>query len=553
MSKITLPGSKQVGHLRLIRQQRDLTMAEYRQLNITDQLEIVRLASGKQKLDLIIESKHPQKIVSQLHPQELFLAVAELGAESANELISLANAEQITTFFDLDCWDNDQLSSVLSLHWLELLLNCGEAKICELVKTVAPEILALFLKKHLEIIRGIEAYDDDDAENARRLESLYDIHYFSEDAAKIIGAMLKVWQEQAQEDYLLIMEMIRSEILSALEEENFQEHNKRLTDLGITPQSEAKKLYAAIDPEAIDIIPKHDFSLEAEGFAAPTALLSLAKPGNLLATILAEGLDHATANELMMLANRKMSADNTDISSTSAVKESLQEVFDTLNLGLEFLASDNSTKAAEIFHSSYLIQLFQVGYNLLRVEKDRARKLCKSVIYQFLDYPEMLFIDSFMQQPACVYHEANNDQKSYLTPIKSLAELQFIRTRLTQLESLEDLFLNKVPFDLPELFPEDETPCLSGLLMTAVANRLLGRSFNLQPLDFDDLIAIKKQTDQDPLQSQKIHTELQKEAKSNSNTLDFFFSFALESWDDFFDDFLPESGKLPFEGFLLTK
>jgi ribosomal protein L16/L10AE len=553
MDKITLPGSKQIGHLRLIRQPRDLSLAEYRKLSSVDQLEIVRLASGKQKLDLIIEARQPQTIVSQLHPQELYLTVAELGAESADELIKLANTEQITTCIDLDCWDDDQLSPVLSLRWLELLLNCGETKICELIKTIEPEILALFLQKHLKIIRGIEAYDDDDAENARRMEGLYDIDYYSEDATKIIGALIKIWQELAQEDFLLIMEMTRSESLSILQEEVFLARNIRLIDLGIIPKSEAKNLYMAIAPEAITIDKKNDFRIESEGFGTPTGMLSLAKPGNLLAAILADGLDHETACELMMLANRKMSADDVDVSSTTAIKESLQEVFDILNLGLEFLAPDDTIKAAELFHNSYLLQLFQVGYNLLRQEKVRGKKLSKSAIYPFLDYPEMLFLDSFMQQPASLYHAASGEQVSYLAPVKSMAELQFVRTRMSQLEALNELFSNELPFSLPEVFPEEEAPCLSGLLMTAVANQLLGRSFGLEPLDIDSMIAIKEKADQDPLLSHKLLEELRKTTLNAPENISFFLEFAQESWDDFFDDFGSDSDELPFEGFLLTK
>jgi ribosomal protein L16/L10AE len=552
MTKITLPSSKQVGHLRLIRQPRNLSLAEYRQLSSIDQLEIVRLASGKQKLDLIIEARQPQAIVSQLHPQELYLTVAELGAESADDLIRLANAEQITACVDLDCWNDDQLSPVLSLRWLELLLNCGETKICELIKTIEPEILALFLQKHLKIIRGIEAYDDDDAENAQRMEGLYDINYYSEDAAKIIGSMIKIWQELAQEEFLLIMEMTRSESPSILQEEVFLARNIRLIDLGIIPKHEAKNLYMAIAPDAIKIDKKNDFRVESEGFGTPTGVLALAEPGNLLAAILADGIDHETACELMMLANRKMSADDVDISSTTAVKESLQEVFDILNLGLEFLAPDNTIKAAELFHNSYLLQLFQVGYNLLRQEKVRGKKLRKNAIYPFLDYPEMLFLDSFMQQPASLYHVASGEQQSYLTPVRSLAELQSVDTRMTQLEALAELFTNRLPFSLPELFSEEDAPSLSGLLMTAVANKLLGHSFDLKALTLNDLIAIKEQADQDPLQSHKIRVELQKLVTNTPEDVAFFIDFALESWDDFFDGFGPDSNELPFEGFLLT-
>ncbi|MCK4691331.1 MAG: hypothetical protein KAT20_05965, partial [Desulfuromonadales bacterium] len=225
MNPINLPTERQVGHLTLLRQGRKLSLKEYNALTTTEQLEMIRQAHGKQKYDLIINSDYAETLTPQLHPQELYLTVNELGAEYAIELLMLASPEQIITLLDLDCWNRDSLSEVLSLHWLELLLNTGEKQVCRLAKKIGSEIWALFLKKHLTIIRGLEAYDDDDADNARRLESIYDIEYASENAAKIIGALLQIIWRNDQETYLLIMETIRSENLSLLEEEVFQARN----------------------------------------------------------------------------------------------------------------------------------------------------------------------------------------------------------------------------------------------------------------------------------------------------------------------------------------
>ena len=183
MTKITLPSERQVGHLTLLRQGRNISLAEYNALSTDEQLNMIHQARGKQKYDLLINAQQVEKLVPQLHPQELYLTINELGAEYSTELLTLATPEQLTTLLDLDCWDEDSLSPVLSLYWLELLLSTGEEKICQLAREMEPEILTLFLKKHLFITRGLEAYDDDDAENAKRMEGIYDIQYASENAA----------------------------------------------------------------------------------------------------------------------------------------------------------------------------------------------------------------------------------------------------------------------------------------------------------------------------------------------------------------------------------
>ncbi len=554
MDKVTLPANRQVGHLRVIRQPRELSMAEYRKLTTDDQLEIVRNATGKQKLNLIIESDNPKRIVARLHPQELFLTVVELGAESAGELVNLANTSQITTMLDLDCWDEDCLSPVISLRWLELILDCGEEKACQLAEQFEPELLALFLKKHLEVIRGIEVYDDDDSENARRLESLYDIHYHSEDAAKIIGRLLKIWQEQVQESYLLIMEMIRSENLSTLEEEVYGARNNRLLDLGIAPKHEAMNLYAQVKLDSLPLGSKENFKLEAEGLQAPNALLALAEPGNLLAEVFAQGLDHETACELMMLLNRKMSADNIDMSSAASIRESLQEVFDLLNLGLEHLSQNDPARASQLFVKSYHMHLFQAGYNILKKQLDRGLKLAKSSLYPHFDYPELLFLDSLIQRPACLYQAATEQHDSYLQPIRSIPVLRAVEKRLDQLEALQRLFIDHLQFTFAQPNGSDEElPSLSGLLMTAVANAALGREFAPTPLSCTDLVQLKEAYDNDITALEKLAGQLRSALDGNTADLDFFIEFSLESWDDFFSELDEDAENLPFQGFLISQ
>ena len=495
MTKITLPSERQVGHLTLLRQGRKISLAEYNALATDEQLNMIHQAHGKQKYDLLINAQQVEKLVPQLHPQELYLTINELGAEYSTELLMLATPEQFTTLLDLDCWDEDNLSPVLSLYWLELLLTMGEEKICQLAREMEPEILTLFLKKHLFITRGLEAFDDDDAENAKRLEGLYDIEYSSENAAKVIGAILKIWMDREQESYLLIMEMTRSEIFSVLEEEVYQTRSNRLLDLGIIPTIEAKEIYSYIDPETFTPGGKSDFLLEADNSQHPAALLACASPHNLLAEILTGGVDHGLACELLFLANRKMSADNIDVAETKFVSEAFQSTYDTLNLALEFLAGTDIDKALSIFNNTFLLHLFQLGHSLIKNQQRRAEQIRSGHTYLFLDYPELLFIDSILQTPPYLYLAGDKEESGDLQPITTLKDLEIADHHLTQIETLQKLFSVALPFDLPQPEVEaDEYPSLSGIFLTAVANQLLERDFAPTPLFMTDLAVLKDKT-----------------------------------------------------------
>ena len=552
MTKKILFPERQVGHLTPLRGGHDISRTEYIALTAQQQLNMIRLAQGRKKHDLIIESQRAEQLVPQLHPQELYLTINELGTDYSIELLALASTDQITTLWDLDCWDGDHLSPVLSLQWLGLLLEMGEDQACTLMRTIEPELLALFLKKHLTITRGIEAYDDDNVENARRLESLYDVDYKSEDAAKIIGALLRIWQEHEQGSYLLVMEMIRSENLAILEEEVFQARNSRLLDLGLIPASEAKAIYGYIDPREFKPGGKSDFRLEAESLLPPTALLNRARPDNLLAEAMATGLDHDTASELLFLVNRKMSADGTDISSSADVAAELQNTYDILNLALEYLAGHDVTRAEQIFRSTYLLHLFQLGHSLIKKLQIRAGKLLDNPVYPFLDYPELLFIDAFLQRPASLYREATTDKPNALHPIRTMQDLQLVEIRLAGIEALARMFNEVLPFSLPDPDPDNEDQTtLSGIFMTAVANRLLEGSLHPQPLSKSALAALKNRTIVDAAINRDFATETQRLFEKIAPECLFFCSFCMELWKDFFLAYEQDSQRIPFRGFLI--
>lgn len=407
----------------------------FHQMPLKEQLLQIHQAQGKDKYNLILNSSKPEIIVPRLHPQELYLTVNELGAQDSLELISLATPAQITLILDLDCWDLDTLNPESALNWLEFLANCDEEKIRQLAREMEPEILALMLGKHLTIIRGLEAYDDDDAENAKRMEAIYDIEYKSDDAAKILGSLFNIWQEREQNHYLQIMEIIRSEIMLTLEEEVYQRRSARLLDLGIVPTMDARVIYTRINPQTFAVGDKLDFRLEADNLPNPLALLRTATPHHFLAAVLEDGIPHELACEMLHLVNRKFSADQIDLSSTPEVREALQQTYDNLNLALQYLADKDLNQATGIFHTTWLQRLFQLGHTLISHEQERAGTLKKNPLFANLDESATLFIDLLTQQPPRHYCEGCDTCPSEICAINTMEQIHRISERLSLIES----------------------------------------------------------------------------------------------------------------------
>lgn len=529
-----------------------ISINEFNQLTVSEQLTILRTFHGKEKHDLLISSRYAEKLVSQLHPQEIYLTINTIGAADVSELLALCSGEQINLLLDLDCWDGDVLSPVLSLHWLELLLTTGRDKVRRLITELDPEVLALFLKKHLTITHGIEVFDSDDHDNAKRLEALYDIDYASEEAAKTIGAMLKIWFEEEQESYLLVMEMIRSEMLSTLEEEIFQARSNRLSDIGIVPTHEAQKIYTMIDVENFQPGGKRGFELESEELGTPMALLNRARPDNLLAEVLANGLDHATASELLMLANRKISADRIDISSAEEVGSAIQATFDILNLALEYLAGVDADKAEQLFTTTWLVELFQLGHSLLIKRQHQAHAISQTALYARFDYPELLFIDSLLEQPAFLYLTGSEDGQSQLLPIRTVQHLSLVDQRMEQISALVDLFSNKLPFEIAAVDAEEDDPAsLAVLFNTALANQLLQRPFSPTPLTAGDLKQLEQAILEDAKLTDSFAIQVKQHLVAINTQLNFFSTYCLELWEESLVDFSEQGVTSNITGLLI--
>ncbi|PLX88241.1 MAG: hypothetical protein C0618_04890 [Desulfuromonas sp.] len=476
---------------------KQLSTPEYRALSADQRIDVIRAAEGKKKVDLILDAPDAEQLVPQLHPQEIYMTVYEVGTEYAAELMMLISPEQLTTLLDLDCWDNDVLNEEIGLHWLQVILETGEDKICQTVHEIDLALLALFLKKQITITRGPEAYDDDDAENANRLEGLYDIAYNSELSQKIISALLGVLIKCEPSLYVQLLELVRGEMGSTLEEEIFQDRSRRLLDLGLMSLTEARSLYSYVDPQTFrPRAEKQPFHLESDTLQSPVALLSQAQPENLLAEILAAGLTHEQATELAMLANRKMCADQVDLSDKMAVSESMAQMYQTLNLALESLASGSVSEAEKLFKTCYLIELFQYGHSLVESLKNAAGQLLAKDVALYLDAPYQRFLTGLCQTPPKLCPGERLTRYQDKKPLQTVSDLTEASRILQQITIQEQLFSGLLPFGLPsgenqpdgELLPEDESlPTLSDLFLTALANRLLGRNFLPTPLSAADV------------------------------------------------------------------
>ncbi|MEA3363722.1 MAG: DUF6178 family protein, partial [Thermodesulfobacteriota bacterium] len=226
--------------------------------------------------------------------------------------------------------------------------------------------------------------------------------------------------------------------------------------------------------------------------------------------------------------------------------------YNALNLALEFLAGTDLDKADTLFRNTYLLNLFQLGHSLVKKLQTRAKNISIGQIYPFLDYPELLFIDSLQLTQLTPSQKAAGNEEDNLQPITSIKDLERVEQRLKQIESLQDLFINKLPFKLPNIETEtEEYPSLSGLFLTAVANQLLGKDFTPTPLTVIDMPVLKNKTFEDDQISADFRRDIHESMQQLAPGCNFFIQFCLEIWTQIFQNLDSLTNESPFIDVLL--
>jgi len=521
-----------------------ISAAELNRLPRAERLEMIRNTHGKAKYDMLLNATDGDKLTPMLHPQEIYLTVSEIGPEFASELLLMASTDQITTLIDLDCWEEDHLDPKTTLEWLSLLLETGPTKVSQTIAEMEPELVALILKSFIRVVAGPEAYDtDDDIGNANRLEGLYDIDYRDDEAAKIVGGLLKALQLEDEQAWIQLLELVRAELDSVLEEEVYQSRNNRLSDFGFMTPAEARSIYTSVDPDTFKPTAGKRFDLESEGLQNPLPLLRMAQPGGILAEVLASGIDHSLATELCLLANRKMAADLVDLSREESVSSSLSQLYAGLNLGLEHLADQDVTRATEIFSDSYLQQIYQVGHSLVKILADRGKALLATPAGKLLDGPYRRFIDSLQQNPPEFFCGIRIGDPQQPEAIRTLRQLAHIEAILQQIELQQEIFRVLLSLDPNQAESLDLSGCnietasdltLSDLFLTALANQLLGGDFTPQPLAVCELPTLQRLLVEDSKLNPQLVEQVRNQLDAQLPGASTFADYCLEIWREEF-------------------
>lgn len=474
-----------------------LTLAE-----LQDVRGALARASGKRRLDLILDARDPGALVRALPADELYFTIREVGLGDAVELVQLASAEQFKVFLDLDAWRQGRFEARRALPWLRAA-RAGAlddpkaaARLARKMRALDPEVRLLVLREAL-VVHDLKVVEDPHVESDRTFrtaDGAYLVEFLVE-GSEYLAVRGMIDDLEAEEPFQLsrLLAALTWELPSELEETALRWRTGRLADLGYPSLEEALSWYARP--------PARPAEAPGNPARAPGFFLAPLAEGSLLARA-AAGLpaEERLALELQLVGagNAVMVADGVDPVDLDQVRAAVAGARAMVELGLSALAGGDAARAAEALSGTPVKRLFQEGFGRVLQLCWRAERLLKaggagSRRAPLLDAPLGEALTALSSRRPRYWPGLELPREAWGTPAAAaaegrrfLAEADLTRTAAA-LDLCEGLAALARDLGLAPAAAAGDAPRLSALYLTALANERLGRPFAPAPLPVADL------------------------------------------------------------------
>lgn len=439
-------------------------------------LQRIGALPARARMEALLASPDAGALVQALPPEQLYATVAEVGLADAAELVQLASPGQFQTLVDLGGWKRDTLDPHGLLEWLGAARGDEAEPFLSKLHGIDLELLESMLRA-FTVVHDLEETPDPPVEGVTidSADRRYRIEMKLEDPEQ--AALRVLLLDLMAEDpfgFSRLMEAVRWEVPSELEEVALRFRWARLADLGFPDREAAAGLYAAVRlPPA----------------PAASAGAGLARSGGRRVDFVQaalEGLDPVEAEnareELRGVYNAALVADGADPGDLDALRAAAERARDTLGLGLEFLTGGDPRRAPAVVRETPFRQVFQTGFSLglrLRHRADRlaARPLAR-VDGEWMLWPEQAAVVTALRRARPL--RALPVEGAEPVPFRSLAEIHHAEEELGRAEAQQTLLAAllgeseeraRVALDsLGPAWPAGGTPAV---LAAAVAHALL--------------------------------------------------------------------------------
>ncbi len=412
-----------------------------------------RSLTGRALAKSIHSADVPQEYIRTIPAQSLYLAIKQNGIRSSADLIEMARIEQCRLFTDFDLWQKDSFCEENFWEWLELADEEGGLKTLQkFVKFVDLKLVALVIARHVEIVIFEEPTEKPPAEKFYTPDKGFtwvnvkiedEHHYF------LLSRLLAlIFETNAELFYQLIS--IRNVATTAnLEEDSFNEKNKRLAAEGVPEPDYAWQINSALDENlaAAELrkTSKHDPIEDIQAIEPMIYESGIMQPLSSLFAV--EKLRESLESELSLIMNAAIMRWTVEFYERDKIFLLAEKVKGAVNLGLEISLKLSQSNPTEVFNTLGLVKIYQLGLGKLFALASKAQKISEETLLEKTHDQTQLAIleslkDPFPSIPVFFGKEDKHDE-----PVLNLQGGTRAIAHLTEVEEiskfLDDISLNK--------------------------------------------------------------------------------------------------------------
>jgi len=340
----------------------------------------------EERAKLILNSPYPEGIVKNLPSQELFLTLKASSLDIAVELLSYAKGSQIQFMFDIDAWYKDRIKAERVASWIILLFNAGEDKVLEWLRVADWDFLIAVFQKFIKVYKKpdeMELIEAMDFLPPYTLDDFYFIDFKVPSLEFYFRRMIEILREEMPETYFALMESVMWEIPAEVEERAYRWRNGRLADEGIPEYFEALDVYSYVHPKSLRKIDPKYLPPADEEYQPSVNIMVYTGFEELFIFKVFETIKDTVQierikRELAWVANKVIIVDNVVIDDLEQIKKSLDKVWGSLNIGLEYISMGNLEIAKRALEEYFLEDIFRTSQTVLKELRKYALSLTRS-------------------------------------------------------------------------------------------------------------------------------------------------------------------------------
>ena len=342
---------------------------------VLDRLDgVISGADAAEQIDAIIRQPDAEDVLQSLRAPTFYRLMKRAGWDQSYDLLQYATPDQIQVFIDFDCWKRDRLLTDELQKWLKALVSESDdehfKRVC---RDLDSEILAILFKSHLHV----EMTDDQErppdhleGEVEVTPDGWYAIVYpDDEDKATLIRMLLDRLYHVDRVLAWTLLEAVRWELMSEMEENAYQWRNTRLEEYGFVGRDEAMEIYQYVEPVEYRETLEQDGS-EVDARVEPPQRLDVPQvfqqefDDEFFIFRAVEPLaDEEEVKRILFqiraVLNRAVIADGIEPGEIEAGREVVRRTLGYMSLGLQFLSRDDLERAQDYVLDVPLKQIFR--------------------------------------------------------------------------------------------------------------------------------------------------------------------------------------------------